>query len=93
MFAELARERPLETQFRLLALGEPAIAEQTERYLRFMNNDPNYKYVFLPPSPDEVAAFKRQFAGVMDLLRQAAPDLAQPNVRRWLVDDCAGQPA
>ena len=74
LFAELAREQPVEASFRMLALGEPALANQAERYLRFMNGDLAYKYVFLPPSAEDVAAFSRQFAGVMDLLQQATPE-------------------
>ncbi|MGH6893149.1 MAG: aKG-HExxH-type peptide beta-hydroxylase [Dongiaceae bacterium] len=74
LFAELARQRPIEAAFRMLALGEPALADRAERYLRFMNGDTAYKYVFLPPSPEDLAAFKRQFASVMELLQQAAPE-------------------
>lgn len=74
LFAELAREQPVEASFQMLALGEPAMAHKAERYLRFMNGDLAYKYVFLPPSAEEAAAFRRQFADVMDLLQRAAPD-------------------
>ena len=58
-----------------MALGEPAMAEKEARYLRFMSNDPAYRHVFLPPSAEDLAAFKRQFASVMGLLEQAAPEL------------------
>ncbi len=66
LFAELARQRPIELPFCILALGEPAMAEQEERYLRFMSNDPAYRHVFLAPSAEDLAAFKRQFASVME---------------------------
>lgn len=75
LFAELARQRPIEAPFRMLALGEPPLADRAERYLRFMNGDTAYKYVFLPPSPEDLTAFKRQFASIMELLQQAAPEL------------------
>ena len=42
LFAELARQRAIEVPFRMLALGEPAMADQEERYLRFMSNDAAY---------------------------------------------------
>jgi HEXXH motif-containing protein len=58
----------------MLALGEPALADRAERYLRFMNDDTDYKFEFLPPSAEDLAAFKRQFASVMDLLQRAAPE-------------------
>lgn len=74
LFAELAREQPVEGSFRMLALGEPAMADRAERYLRFMNGDLTYKYVFLPPSAEEVTAFRRHIASVMDLLQRAAPE-------------------
>jgi len=75
LFAELARERPVEASFQTLALGEAALADRAGRYLRFMNGDLTYKYVFLPPSAEDVAAFNRHFASVMDLLQRAAPEL------------------
>ena len=74
LFAELGRQRPVDAPFRVLALGEPALADRAERYLRFMNDDTDYKFEFLPPSAEDLAAFKRQFASVMDLLQQAAPE-------------------
>jgi len=74
LFAGLATQRPIEAPFRMLALGEPALADRAERYLRFMGGDTAYKYVFLPPSPEDLAAFKLQFASVMELLQQAAPE-------------------
>jgi hypothetical protein len=74
LFAELAQQQPIEMPFRLLALGEPAMADRQQRYMRFMNDDSAYDHVFLPPSADDLAAFKRQFASVMDLLNQAAPE-------------------
>ena len=75
LFAELARQRPIETPFRMLALGEPALADREQRYLRFMNDDTDYEFSFLPPSAEDMAALKRQFASVMELLQQAAPEL------------------
>ena len=75
LFAELALQRPIDLPFCIMALGEPAMAEKEARYLRFMSNDPAYRHVFLPPSAEDLAAFKRQFAGVMELLEQAAPEL------------------
>jgi hypothetical protein len=75
LFVELGRQRPIEAPFRMLALGEPAMADREERYLRFMNDDTAYTYEFLPPSVEDLAAFKRQFASVMDLLQQAVPEL------------------
>jgi len=74
LFAELAQQRPVKTPFRMLALGEPALADRAERYLRFMNDDTDYKFEFLPPSAEDLAAFKRQFASVMDLLQRVAPE-------------------
>lgn len=75
LFAELARQRPVEATLRMLALGEPAMADREERYLRLMNDDRAYTYEFLSPSAADLAAFKRQFASVMDLLQQAVPEL------------------
>ena len=75
LFAELAKQRPVETAFRMLALGEAAMADREQRYLRLMNDDRAYTYEFLPPSPEDLAAFKQQFASVMELLQQAAPEL------------------
>jgi hypothetical protein len=75
LFAELGRQRPVETTFRMLALGDSAMADREQRYLRFMNDDTAYTYEFLPPSPEDLAAFKCQFASVMELLHQAAPEL------------------
>ncbi len=75
LFAELARQRPIETPFRMLALGDSALADREQRYLRFINDDTDHKFTFLPPSAEDLAAFKRQFASVMDLLQQAAPEL------------------
>lgn len=74
LFAEMARQRPVEGPLRMLALGEPALANREERYLRFMNDDTAHRYVFLPPTAEDLTAFKRQFASVMDLLQQAAPE-------------------
>lgn len=74
LFAELGRQRPIEAPFRVLALGDPALADRAERYLRFMNDDFAFKHVFLPPAPDDLAAFKRQLVRVMDLLERAAPE-------------------
>jgi hypothetical protein len=75
LFAELARQRPIDLPFSMMALGEPAMAEKEARYLRFMNDDTAYHHVFLPPEAEDLAAFKRQFASVMDLLQRAAPEL------------------
>jgi HEXXH motif-containing protein len=75
LFAELAQQRPTDLRFRVVALGEPAMVEKEARYLRFMGNDPAYRHVFLPPSAEDLAAFKHQFASVMELLEQAAPEL------------------
>jgi hypothetical protein len=74
LFTELARERPIEAPFRVMALGEPALADRAERYLRFMNDDTDYKFEFLPPSAEDLAAFRGQFGSVMDLLQRAAPE-------------------
>lgn len=75
LFAELARQQPIDLAFRMMALGEPAMADKEVRYLRFMNDDTAYRHEFLPPSPEDLAAFKRQFASVMELLQQAVPEL------------------
>lgn len=75
LFAELARQRPIDRSFRIMALGEPEMAEKEARYLRFMNGDLAFRYVFLPPTTEDLAAFKRQFASVLELLEQAAPEL------------------
>lgn len=75
LFAELARQRPIDLPFRIVALGEPAIVEKEARYLRFMKGDAAYPHVFVPPSAEDLAAFRRQFASVMELLAQAAPEL------------------
>ena len=75
LFAELARQRPIDLPFAIRALGEPAMADREERYLRLMNGDMAHTYVFLPPSVEDLAAFKRQFASVVELLAQAAPEL------------------
>ncbi|HET6619220.1 MAG TPA: HEXXH motif-containing putative peptide modification protein [Dongiaceae bacterium] len=74
LLAELGRQRPIGAPFRMLALGEPALADRAERYLRLMNDDTDYRFEFLPPSAEDIAAFKRQFADVMDLLARAAPE-------------------
>jgi hypothetical protein len=74
LFAELARERPVDQPFHLVALGDPAMVEKEARYLRFMKGDIAYRHVFLPPSAEDLAAFKHQFAGVVELLEQAAPE-------------------
>lgn len=74
LFAELAIQRPIEVPFRLLALGESAMADRAARYMRMMNDDKAYDHVFLPPSAEDLAGFTRQFAGVMDLLQRAAPE-------------------
>jgi hypothetical protein len=75
LFAELARQRPIDLPFRIMALGEPAMADREERYLRLMNGDMAQTYVFLPPASDDLAAFRRQYASVMDLLERAMPEL------------------
>jgi hypothetical protein len=75
LFAELARERAIETPFRTLVLGEPAMADKEARYMRFMAEDVPYQHVFLPPAAEELAAFRLQFASVLDLMRQATPEL------------------
>lgn len=75
LFAELARQRPIDLPFRIMALGEPTLAEKEARYLRFMKGDAAYSHAFVPPSVEDVAAFKRQFASVTELLAQAAPEL------------------
>ena len=75
LFAELARQRPIDLPFCIVALGEPAMMEKETRYLRFMKGDAADRRVFLPPSAEDLAAFKRQFASVVALLEQAAPDL------------------
>lgn len=74
LFVELARQRPIEAPFRMLALGEPAMADRERRYLRLMNDDMAHTYEFLPPSAEDLAAFRRQFASVMDLLQQTVPE-------------------
>lgn len=74
LFGQLAQQRPIEAPFRMLAIGEPAMADREERYLRLMNDDKAYTYVFLPPGSDDLAAFRRQFASVMDLLERAVPE-------------------
>lgn len=75
LFAELARQRPVELRFSVTALGEPGMMAKEARYLRFMNGDTAYRHVFLPPSAEDIAAFKGQFASVLGLLEQAAPEL------------------
>jgi hypothetical protein len=75
LLAELARQRPIDRPFRMMALGEPAMAEKEARYLRFMKGDTAYRHIFLPPSAEDLAAFKSQFASVKELLEQAAPEL------------------
>jgi hypothetical protein len=75
LFAELSRERPIEKPFRTLVLGEPAMAEKEARYMRFMAEDFPYRHTFLPPAAEELAAFQRQFASVLELMRQATPEL------------------
>jgi hypothetical protein len=75
LFAELARQRPIDLPFCIMALGEPAMAEKEARYLRFMNGDTAFRHVFLPPSTEELTAFKRRFASVVELLAHAAPEL------------------
>lgn len=72
--AELARQQAIEAPLRVLALGDPAMADRAQRYLRFMNSDTVHTYIFLPPSEDEVSSFMQRFADVMALLRQAAPE-------------------
>lgn len=74
LFGQLAQQRPVEAPFRLLAIGEPAMADREQRYLRLMNDDKAHSYVFLPPASDDLAAFRRQFASVMALLEQAVPE-------------------
>lgn len=76
LFEALARETPLGAPFRMLALGQPELADCAELYLRAMNSDEQDRYEFLPPSDAEIAAFRSHFAGVMDLLQRAAPELA-----------------
>ena len=75
LFAELARQRPIDLPFSIMALGEPAMAEKEARYLRFMNGDTAFRHVFLPPSAEDLVAFKQQFTSVLELLAQAAPEL------------------
>jgi HEXXH motif-containing protein len=75
LFAELARQRPVERPFRMLTLGESAMADREERFTRLMAADPPYQHAFLPPTAEDLAAFQRQFASVLDLMRQATPEL------------------
>lgn len=75
LFAALAHERPIEAPFQILALGDAELADRADRYLRHMNEDSDHQFQFLPPSREELAAFHRQFASVLELLRAAAPEL------------------
>lgn len=74
LFEALAQERPIASPFKMLALGDPALADRRERYLAYMNDDSAYSHTFLPPSAEDLAAFQRQFASVRALLQQAAPE-------------------
>ncbi len=75
LLAELACEQPIERPFRMLAVGEPAMADREGRYLRFMAEDFPYRHVFLPPEAEELAAFQGQLASVLDLMQHAMPEL------------------
>jgi hypothetical protein len=75
LFAELERQRPIAARLRLIALGDPALADREARYVRLMSDGVDQPYTFLAPTMVELAAFKTQFAEVCALLQQAAPEL------------------
>ncbi|WP_284735686.1 aKG-HExxH-type peptide beta-hydroxylase [Dongia deserti] len=77
LFDALARERPVDASLQVLGLDDPALRACRERYVRFMNSDPSCPFDFLPPAPEQIDAFNRQFDRACDLLRQASPKLLE----------------
>lgn len=75
LFKELQWQRPIAVPLRLMALGDGAMEEKTERYLRFMDPGSDVPLGFLPPASDDTRAFNACFQDALSAMTQASPDL------------------
>jgi hypothetical protein len=75
-FAELALAEPASPELLIAGLGEPALAEQSDRYQRFMNADQTLDIGFSRPTLEVAHAFRARFMTGMALLDRAIPSLA-----------------
>ena len=74
---ELTQEEPLAQRFRVLSIDDPAHINNTDRYLRSMNNDPHIKFHMGPPPLDLATRFKQRVMSAYELLTSAVPGLAE----------------
>lgn len=75
VFDQLARAKPIQ-DLRIDDLGSATLGENSGRYRRMMNSDPDLDLGFTDPTPEVVAEFRKRLAGGMDLLRRGLPELA-----------------
>lgn len=76
LFAELAAAAPAAPGLEVLAIDDPALGEDSARYLRMMNDDPTVDLSFEAPKPADAASFRVRLADALALLDEALPELA-----------------
>lgn len=76
LLAELAREKPLDTSARIVALDSPHIAAQSDRLVRLMDSDPEVPFPIRPPQAEAGRVFEARLRRSMDLMSRAIPELA-----------------
>lgn len=77
LLAALVREAPVDARGELLPLDTPALAPHAERYVRFMDSDPETSFRMLPPPANQVADFHRRYARARELMVAALPELVE----------------
>ena len=76
LFAELAKEKPLQHGLTIMALGDAETAAHTARFQRMMNSDPTSDFDFLPPPQDLALEFRARFHSGFSLIERSIPELA-----------------
>ncbi len=76
LFEHLHKERPIDGDFRMVALGAPEIARHGERYAALMDTDPKVSLAICPPTAEVEQRFRERFERGYALLEKAIPELA-----------------
>ena len=76
LFAELAKEQPLQPGLKIMSLGDEEIAAHAPRFQRMMNSDPTSDFDFLPPAQELALKFRARFDSGFALMERAIPELA-----------------
>jgi len=76
LFGELAQATPAAPELEILALNDPALGSDQERFTQMMNSDPTVDLGFLPPPPEVYGPFVERLTAGLALLDQALPDLS-----------------